>query len=200
METWILIPKNPHESQTLPGLVAHAFNPSTWEAEAVGFLSSRPAWSTEWVSGQPGLQKTKNQTNKQTKKKARLWTILKMTVLLGKRQAGLLSSLAVIFTWWMLLNGKGICCWKIQAEGLGCVPGIHMEVKENWLHKYGKSLTSTHLLWQTDPHTTHICTHPHTIHTTYSHTLTPHIHTTHTYHIHTTHTHTPSHHKLTHTP
>jgi hypothetical protein len=30
-----------------PGVVAHAFNPSTREAEAGGFLSSRPAWSTE---------------------------------------------------------------------------------------------------------------------------------------------------------
>jgi hypothetical protein len=29
------------------GVVAHAFNPSTREAEAGGFLSSRPAWSTE---------------------------------------------------------------------------------------------------------------------------------------------------------
>jgi hypothetical protein len=28
-------------------VVAHAFNPSTWETEAGGFLSSRPAWSTE---------------------------------------------------------------------------------------------------------------------------------------------------------
>jgi hypothetical protein len=28
-------------------MVAHAFNPSTWEAEAGRFLSSRPAWSTE---------------------------------------------------------------------------------------------------------------------------------------------------------
>ena len=52
-------------------VVAHAFNPSTWEAEAVGFLCSRPAWSTEWVPGQPGLhretlsQKTNKQTNKQ---------------------------------------------------------------------------------------------------------------------------------------
>jgi hypothetical protein len=36
-------------------MVAHAFNPRTWEAEAGEFLSSRPAWSTERVPGQPGL-------------------------------------------------------------------------------------------------------------------------------------------------
>jgi hypothetical protein len=30
-----------------PGVVVHAFNPSTREAEAGGFLSLRPAWSTE---------------------------------------------------------------------------------------------------------------------------------------------------------
>jgi hypothetical protein len=30
-----------------PGVVVQAFNPSTWEAEAGGFLSSRPAWSTK---------------------------------------------------------------------------------------------------------------------------------------------------------
>jgi large subunit ribosomal protein L23Ae len=29
-----------------PGVVVHAFNPSTWEAETGRFLSSRPAWST----------------------------------------------------------------------------------------------------------------------------------------------------------
>jgi hypothetical protein len=40
-----------------PGMVAHAFNPSTWETEAGGFLSSKPAWSTEWVAGQPGLHR-----------------------------------------------------------------------------------------------------------------------------------------------
>jgi hypothetical protein len=28
-------------------VVAHAFNPSIWEAEAGGFLSLRPAWSTK---------------------------------------------------------------------------------------------------------------------------------------------------------
>jgi hypothetical protein len=30
-----------------PGVVAHTFNPSTREAEAGGFLSLRPAWSTK---------------------------------------------------------------------------------------------------------------------------------------------------------
>jgi hypothetical protein len=38
-------------------VVAYSFNPSTWEAEAGGFLNSRPAWSTEWVPGQPGLHR-----------------------------------------------------------------------------------------------------------------------------------------------
>jgi major histocompatibility complex class I len=31
----------------VPGVVLHSFNPSTQEAEAGGFLSSRPAWSTK---------------------------------------------------------------------------------------------------------------------------------------------------------
>jgi hypothetical protein len=30
---------------------------STWETEAGRFMSSRPAWSTEWVPGQPGLHR-----------------------------------------------------------------------------------------------------------------------------------------------
>ena len=55
----------------------HTFNPSIWEAEAGGFLSSRPVWSTKWVPGQPGLyretlsQKNQKQTNKQTKNKTK---------------------------------------------------------------------------------------------------------------------------------
>jgi hypothetical protein len=53
-----------------PGVVAHAFSPSTWEAEAGGFLSLRPAWSTKWAPGQLGLyretlsRKHKKQKNK----------------------------------------------------------------------------------------------------------------------------------------
>jgi hypothetical protein len=56
-------------------MVAHAFNPSTWEAEAGGFLSSRPAWSTERVPEQPGLyretlsRKTKKKKKKKEKKR-----------------------------------------------------------------------------------------------------------------------------------
>jgi hypothetical protein len=61
--------------QTKPGVVAHTFDPSTWEAEAGGFLSSRPAWSTEWVPGQPGLyRETLSQTNKQTNKQTYIQT------------------------------------------------------------------------------------------------------------------------------
>jgi hypothetical protein len=51
-------------------MVAQAFNPSTREAEAGGFLSSRPAWSTEYVLGQPGLHReTLSQKNKNKNKK-----------------------------------------------------------------------------------------------------------------------------------
>jgi hypothetical protein len=38
-----------HNIRVLSGLAVGvlAFSPSTWEAEAGGFLSSRPAWSTK---------------------------------------------------------------------------------------------------------------------------------------------------------
>jgi hypothetical protein len=43
-------------------VVAHAFNPSTWEAEAGGFLSSRTARATQRnpVSKKPNQKKKKN--------------------------------------------------------------------------------------------------------------------------------------------
>jgi hypothetical protein len=51
-------------------VVVNAFNPSTQEAEAGGFLSSRPAWSTEWVPGQPGLHRiTLSRKNKNKNKR-----------------------------------------------------------------------------------------------------------------------------------
>jgi hypothetical protein len=39
--------KKERTNVTVEGVVEHAFNHSTWEAEAGGFLSARPAWSTE---------------------------------------------------------------------------------------------------------------------------------------------------------
>jgi hypothetical protein len=45
----------------------HAFNPSTWEAEAGGFLSSRPAWA---IQRNPVLKNRNKQTNKTKKKKS----------------------------------------------------------------------------------------------------------------------------------
>jgi hypothetical protein len=53
---------------TEPGVVVHAFNPSTWAVEAGGFLSSKPAWSTEWVPGQPGLHRETLSRKQKTKK------------------------------------------------------------------------------------------------------------------------------------
>lgn len=47
------------------GMVAHAFNPSTLEAEASISLISSPVWSIEQVLRQPGLYgKTQSQQGK----------------------------------------------------------------------------------------------------------------------------------------
>jgi hypothetical protein len=55
------------------GVVAHTFNPSTWEAEAGRFLSLRPAWTTKSVPGQPGLQRNPvSKKQNKTKKRLRL--------------------------------------------------------------------------------------------------------------------------------
>lgn len=51
--------------------MVHTFDiPSTWEAEAVGSLYSRPAWSTEQIPVQPGYTEetlTQKKSNKQNK-------------------------------------------------------------------------------------------------------------------------------------
>jgi hypothetical protein len=59
-------------------MVAHAFNPSTWESKEGRFLSSRPAWSAQCFPGQPGLYReilsheTKQKETKQNKTKQKL--------------------------------------------------------------------------------------------------------------------------------
>ena len=69
-----------------PGLLAHTFNPSTWEAEAGGFPSSKPAWSTEWVPGQPGLHR---ETLSRKKKKKKEYIILSSDFLLANPSKGM---------------------------------------------------------------------------------------------------------------
>ena len=49
-------------------MVVHAFNLSTWEAEAGGFLSLRPAWSTR-VSFRTARATQRNPVSKNQKKK-----------------------------------------------------------------------------------------------------------------------------------
>jgi hypothetical protein len=54
-------------------MVTHAFNPSTWEAEAGEFLSLGPAWSTdlqsEFQDSQGYTEKLSRKTKKKKKKK-----------------------------------------------------------------------------------------------------------------------------------
>jgi hypothetical protein len=55
--------------------VVHAFNPSTREAEAGGFLSSRPAWSTESSRTVRAIQRNPV-SNKQTPPLYKLFPLL----------------------------------------------------------------------------------------------------------------------------
>jgi hypothetical protein len=41
----------------MQAVVQYAYNPSTWESEADGSLSSRSSWSAEQILGQPGLSR-----------------------------------------------------------------------------------------------------------------------------------------------
>jgi hypothetical protein len=52
-----------------PGVAAHAFNPSTLEAEAGRFLSSRPIWSTNIEK--PKKKKKKKKERKKERKEGR---------------------------------------------------------------------------------------------------------------------------------
>jgi hypothetical protein len=64
--------KNKNKKTQSQVVVVHAFNPSTWEAEAGRSLSSKPAWSTEQVARHLGIhRKTMSQKSKKTKTKTK---------------------------------------------------------------------------------------------------------------------------------
>jgi hypothetical protein len=110
--------RNCQKAEIDPGMVAHAFNPSTREAEAGGFLSSRPPWSTEWVPGQPGLHRETLSRTPPHKKKAEIGSEFKtrcvdditghheqtqdctVGVEFAKEDEGLYINLWVIFPLW----------------------------------------------------------------------------------------------------
>jgi hypothetical protein len=60
-------------------VVVHAFNPSTWGAEAGGFMSSRPAWSTKWVPDSQGYTE-KPCFRKKRKKETNIFIVVQSSV------------------------------------------------------------------------------------------------------------------------
>lgn len=65
--------KSSNKQTKCQAVVACTFNPKTQEPEADESLSSKPAWSTEWITRQPGLHKTtmsqrQNKPNKNKEK------------------------------------------------------------------------------------------------------------------------------------
>jgi hypothetical protein len=117
-------------SWTEPGMVAHAFNPNTREAETGRFLSSRPAWSTKWVPGQPGKHCLK--------KKKKEWGIKvvgaspvhfsRLGCALHNRSEEDFPLKKSIYLWWTM--GAGIM-------GFYMVSGIRTDHKQNMQCGYG---------------------------------------------------------------
>jgi hypothetical protein len=93
------------------GMVAHVFDPSTWEAEAGGFLSSRPVWSTKWVPGQPGLHR-ETLSQKTKKKKVPLQTRLTLNSQRSNCLCLLSARIKAMHHHWQKSHDKFIRCGK----------------------------------------------------------------------------------------
>jgi hypothetical protein len=106
-------------------VVVHAFNPSTWEAETGGFLSSRPVWPTKWVPGQPGLHREtlsrKKQKSKNKKKKEIILTgyllIYVLLVLLFFLQAQIILVLPALKSS-IRKSCNSLCWWLLAVKPL----------------------------------------------------------------------------------
>jgi hypothetical protein len=101
------------------GVVAHAFNPSTREAEAEAgrFLSSRPAWSTKWGPGQPRLyRETLSQKIKKKKIKSCSFHTCK-TCTMWKKCQFLLWAHSKTWPLWVSVAGTSMC-WLLKNNFL----------------------------------------------------------------------------------
>jgi hypothetical protein len=107
-------------------VVAHAFNPSTWEAEAGGFLSLRSVWSTEWVPGLyreilSGKNKQTKNKQKKKKKKERKDSRLRVRQLAGQSQVHLWNLLAFIGQLWIWSFGLSPSILKFNISSAHAV-------------------------------------------------------------------------------
>jgi hypothetical protein len=108
------------------GVVAHAFNPSTWEAEAGGFLSLRSAWFIEWVPGQPGDTEKPclGKKNPKIRKKKPLKEEQKEGAVVWKLTSSWWNTKRQreqVYKWRSVLRGCQGCCpvrWDVGLEGL----------------------------------------------------------------------------------
>jgi hypothetical protein len=95
----------------LQAVVACAVNPSTWEAEAGGSLSLRPAWSTEWVQDSQGYTEKLCLEKPKKKKKKERFVYQCYTVILNyisfwnvcKRELGTSFMYLLCFIWRVVL-------------------------------------------------------------------------------------------------
>jgi hypothetical protein len=124
-------------------VVAHAFNPSSWEVEAGSFLSSRPASSTKWYQSE-----TLSQKKKKNLKKLKLvvassnWRREAILLFWMLQNSGLQGN--PVFELWpvtcmasvdqAVLSGKGY--WGAGTSELGTWSiGCWWMRKETWLRK-----------------------------------------------------------------
>jgi hypothetical protein len=131
------------EWQTRWAVVAHAFNPSTWEAEAGGFLSSRQAWSTKWGPGQPGLHRETLSRKKQNKQRvANSSAEVSRSIYCRRVDSSLLQQASQV-----LLSSSPSCFATSFATRNGGVTGMSARHKVTLLKPAGYSFPSW--LWHT---------------------------------------------------
>ena len=123
-------------------------NHGTWEAEAGGFLSLRPAWSTKQVPGQPGLHReTLSWKTKQIKtryKNTRKYLPCNPLCLPDQSQKTITNSPALpINQHWVQ--------WRIQSWSLLLAminPHCRLNLKSPRRHTSGCVLVTVLLLWR----------------------------------------------------